>query len=516
MPLDCEAILPGLWKLTDPARSINSYLLRTDRGSILIDPTRAVTPQIVAETGAAPVCAIVSTHLQREHVEGCYNFEGVPVHIPAGDEYLCEGEEAYRKHITPWPPPWAWETRGNYLGHVAGAANERPLPRPVRLAAALSEGQTIASLEVLSTPGHGKHAVTLITKLGGKTVGFCGDTIYDADWDYGAGAGYRALAASLLRLKERGCDLLLPAHGPVIDRPGESIALLVRRLEELRAEQPVPDDARPIDAPAEPLADAPGWFKLLPHLYQWRDNAGNANLIVSKSGHGLLIDDGLCQWVDLDERARRHTQAMNDIKRVAGVSKIEVVIPTHYHGDHVENIPEIVASDGTKVVSLDIVADRIEFPERYNLCCPLPWYGTRYDRVRVDERLQAGETFHWREYAFEIFLLAGQTYFHAGSVATIDGRRVLFSGDSLGGTQCEPVLCYNDNEPEHRGWAYAVERMIEHNPDLIVNGHGSAIVRPMPLLRHRRAIWAKQLERYRALCPRPSLREFFDPFIQEN
>jgi hypothetical protein len=160
------------------------------------------------------------------------------------------------------------------------------------------------------------------------------------------------------------------------------------------------------------------------------------------------------------------------------------------------------------------VAEAIEHPARFGLCCLLPWYGTGHDSFRVDRRLKDGEHFHWHEYDLEVFQLGGQTYYTQGVMGKIDNVRTLFAGDSISTPDpaCEPVLCYNDAEPCQRGWAFAIEQMHRRVPELIVAGHGHAIRDPMPVLEAKRANWRRWVEEYDRLNYRGDRELFFNPF----
>lgn len=64
---------------------------------------------------------------------------------------------------------------------------------------------------------------------------------------------------------------------------------------------------------------------------------GQSTLLVSPSGASLLIDTG---WADHNGRdADRIQAAMRD----AGISKIDYLLVTHYHADHVGGLPNLVA-----------------------------------------------------------------------------------------------------------------------------------------------------------------------------
>ncbi len=406
-----EQILPGLdrWRcdLAGAQQPVNSYLWRRPSGTVLVDPAADLTP---AAVGDVCVTDILITHLQEEHAAGSVHFPGARVHVPAGDEYLCQGRGAYEKLITKWEAPWDWETRGNYRGHLAGARNERPLANPLPLAEPLHPGQPWQDCEVLPTPGHGKSAVTIIASIAKHRVAFCGDLIcgvgqlwnwFDCDWDYGLHGGQRALRESVRRLGRKKLDRLCPAHGPLIDDPAGALRLLDERLTAILTDAPAPS-ADAINFPEQP-SPAKGFRLLLPNLHQWCALGGNCNVLVSATGNALMVDDGLCCWRPLPERAAHHRAVITELKRTLGIRRFEIVIPSHYHGDHLENIPELVEAEAAQVVSLDVVADVIEHPERYNLACPLPWYDAGHDVVNVGRRLRSGERLRWHEYELEFF-----------------------------------------------------------------------------------------------------------------
>jgi glyoxylase-like metal-dependent hydrolase (beta-lactamase superfamily II) len=384
----------------------------------------------------------------------------------------------------------------------------------------LKDGEEIGGFKVLPTPGHGKHALTLLTEIAGRHVAFCGDLIFgegrlwnwfDCDWDYGLEEGQRALLASVVRLQQEKLDLLLPSHGEVVREPQKVLAKLAARLEAVLSEPMLCNDA-PLNFP-ESDSPAHGWRQLLPNLHQWR--AGNCAVLLSQTGNALLVDDGLCHWVPLPERAAHHRKVISDLKASLGISKIEIVIPTHYHGDHIENIPDLAALEGTEIVSLDIVAEVLEQPGQFNLCCTLPWYGTAHNCVVVNRKVPDGTRLRWHEYELEIFHLGGQTFYHSGVAVKVQEKQVLLVGDAIFGwnVQAEPVLCFNDADPQSRGWAYSLQRMIERRPDLLVCGHGSAVCDPMPLLAAKQDAWRLRLEGFHALNARENSRLFFDPFL---
>ena len=445
------------------------------------------------------------------------------MHVPRGDEYLCAGEAAYRCALTDWAPPWDWESRGNFRGHLAGARNERPLLTPLATVIALEVGVqsgVLTGWRAVATPGHGKSARTLLVELDGRTVAFCGDLVcgegqlwnwFDADWDYGLQNGQRTLLASACALGDEAFEWLLPAHGPMPTDGHRALRLLAERLEAVLHDEPMNIDPAQL---AFPDSAARGFRKLSACLHHYK--IGNCTVLLSRTGNALLVDDGLCFWKPLPERVEHHRAVMAHLKEALGIARFEVVIPTHFHGDHTENIPALVADEGAQVVALDVVADPMEHPERFNLACSLPWYGTGEGCVSVHRRLANGSVFQWHEHKLRLFHLGGQTFHHLGIALEVDGQRVVFAGDALAdnGPLCEPVMCYNDAEPSERGWLYAFERLIAEQPDLLVCGHGIAIQNPSALLKAKHSAWQARLRAYDALNARPTRRAFFDPFYE--
>lgn len=526
-----ESLAPGLYRWhsrpAGPHEPVNSYVIAEAEGTTLVDPAHDLSSAAVAALGLAPVKRILITHLQREHVAGCVHFPDIPVHVPAGDVYLGQGPAAYEACLTTWPEPWDWKHRGNARGHIAGAANERPSDVPLNLAAPLTPGECAHGFDVIATAGHGKHAVTLLKRIDGRIVAFCGDLVYgdgrlwnwfDAEWDYGPQTGQRALRRSIDNLLANDAHMLCPSHGPVISHPAQALRRLRSRLDDalapLHRALESAQRPEPITAP-QPL---PGWTRVLPSLYQWQAHGGNCNVLLSETGHALLVDDGLCTWLPLPERRAHHQRTIAQLKRALGIDRIEMVIPTHYHGDHTEHIPQLIEQEPARVIALDLVAEPIEHPERFNLACRLPWYGTEHDAFPVHEKVSDGQRIRWHEYELEFFHLGGQTYYHAGIATRIDGHHVVFAGDAIGSPEpgCLGVICYNDAEPQTRGWAYAMQQLLQHPADVLVLGHGLTLKRPRPLLEANHDLWQQRLAQFAALNPHDSLRRFFDPFLKHD
>lgn len=111
------------------------------------------------------------------------------------------------------------------------------------------------------------------------------------------------------------------------------------------------------------------------HVYAIDVEGGKATLYVPSGGESLLIDTGYSGHENRD--ANRIAAAA----KLAGVSRLDHVIITHYHGDHASGVPQLVATipvgkfydygdamgkdaDTTKQFFLDYAAIRARYPHQ--------------------------------------------------------------------------------------------------------------------------------------------------------
>jgi competence protein ComEC len=89
-------------------------------------------------------------------------------------------------------------------------------------------------------------------------------------------------------------------------------------------------------APVAPAVPTPESHKTL-QIYFVDVEGGQATLFVTPKGQSLLIDTG---WAGNDGRDADRIVAA---ARLAGISKIDYVLITHFHNDHVGGVPQLVA-----------------------------------------------------------------------------------------------------------------------------------------------------------------------------
>jgi glyoxylase-like metal-dependent hydrolase (beta-lactamase superfamily II) len=244
---------------------------------------------------------------------------------------------------------------------------------------------------------------------------------------------------------------------------------------------------------------------------------GNFALILAPSGHALVVDCGLVSEPMLDD-------ALAGLREHFGLKAIDAIIITHIHGDHFLEAPYLRATWGAPIWALDNMVDKMEQPEWFDYAAPIQAYGKRnsdgspMNGVRVDRAFRPGEAFEWEGHRFTVDWMPGQTEFALCLHATIDGRKIAFTGDNIFGdpdnpaqTGHEAVVAHNSGILEE-GYLYAGEYLSRLQPDIMVGGHSFVMANPAQFIeRYRR--WADEMrEAFRALSPDDDYRYWFDPY----
>jgi glyoxylase-like metal-dependent hydrolase (beta-lactamase superfamily II) len=327
----------------------------------------------------------------------------------------------------------------------------------------------------LPTPGHTVGSVTYVVELDGRRLAFCGDLVYGdgkvwslaaTQWTYSGVAGQAATVLSCGLLARREPDVLLPAHGDPVEDPQAALARVRERLTELLELRRV--EAAPWDLDGwlrEP------WQRLSPHLLRNRTSIATSYGLLSETGAALIFDWGYDLWTGMPlggERAanRPLLASIEALKRDHGVDRVEAVVATHYHDDHVAGMNLLREVEGTEVWATENVVPVLENPERYDLPCL--WF----DPVPVDRSLPLGEPFRWREYELTAFPLPGHTLFAAAILFEADGRRILVTGDQQANEETGSILNYQyRNRFRPHDYVRSAELYLSLRPDVILGGH---------------------------------------------
>ena len=330
----------------------------------------------------------------------------------------------------------------------------------------------------LPTPGHTPGSVTYLVEVGGRKIAFSGDLVYGdgrvwslaaTQWSYSGVEGQAATILSCTILARQGPDVLLPAHGEPIEDPEGALGSArarIRELMELRRGAPRPWDL-------DGWLDEP-WVPITPHLLRNRTSIATSYALLSEDGAALLVDWGYDLWTGIplgNERAahRPLLWSVQALRRDHGVERVEAVVVTHYHDDHVAGTNLLREVEGTEVWAPANVAPILERPELYDIPCL--WF----DPIRVDRTLALGEPVGWHEYEIASYPLPGHTLYAAAIAFEVDGRRVLATGDQQsvsGGPDGPDILNYQyRNRFRIDDFVAGAELYRSLRPDLIISGH---------------------------------------------
>jgi glyoxylase-like metal-dependent hydrolase (beta-lactamase superfamily II) len=487
----------------------NVYALLDGDRALLIDGGSGDVLDHLAEIGAAGVDWVLYTHHHREQCQGHARFTaaGAKTAVPAAEASLFTDPTSY------------WDDLD--ANSVYSAVYVRPPREAVQVDRQLADLATLAwgpyEIGVYNTPGNSRGAVTYRVRVDGEWFLFSGDlileggtlhTFYDNEWDYGHGLGPQTQANSVTILESLLPATVCPSHGPLLSGPKRQIRSFHKRWKRF-----VADTYNRNWDWHDGISGALGWFsrpthlpglrKFTDHLYKPGPYGSNGYLLVGKTGRGMFLDCGNMDEDWLDWTLRR-------MQKDLGLRTVEVLIPTHVHGDHYLQAAYLAEHWGTQVWCLDSFADLLEHPYRHQPCCLLPYYRLPSDATPVARRLHDGEQFEWDGFPIKLHHLPGQTIHTVGIEVNLDGTRVLFNGDNQfytsrrGGSGHEAVVARNGSQVDLQYLAGA-EIQARLNPDWILTGHASEIEKPAGQVQAY-LDWARSLpEAFRPFS-------FFDPY----
>ena len=456
-----EKICTNLYRFKDTCWV---YVIQSGDEAVLIDFGDGDVLAHLAQIGVRRVTDVLMTHHHRDQGEGLPRAiaHGARVWVPYVEQDLFTQVN------------WNWQSR-ELLNNYNMRQDRFSLIEPLAQVETLRDYRQYTfgehTFKVLPTPGHTTGSITLMVEIEARTYAFTGDLIAGpgklwslaaTQWTYNGGEGLPLTVASVTDLKARQPDCLLPSHGEMITEPGPAIDLLVARCTELMAlRRQNPRLSRFLAKPYEALT---------PHLLRNRTSMANSYVLRSDSGKAMVIDFGYDFIAGMAPGADRAAHrpwlyTLPQLKRDWDVQSIDVVMPTHYHDDHVAGINLLRDVEGAQSWVAENFAHILQKPASYNLPCL--WF----DPIPVDRVLPIGAPFTWEEYTFRLHHLPGHTQYAVAIEVEVDGKRVLFSGDQ-----------HRDNDGLLWNYVYQnglrtgdtqrAARLYETlRPDLILSGH---------------------------------------------
>lgn len=461
-----EQIAAGVSRFRD---TCNVYVIASAREAVLIDFSSGAVLDHVHELGIERVTDVLVTHHHRDQVQGLARAraEEISIWVPPYERELIDGvDERWRQR----PLDHDYDLRQDRFSlleqvPVTGAVTEYRMWRYGHVEA-----------YALPTPGHTVGSVTYLVDVDGRRLAFSGDLVHGdgkvwslaaTQWSYSGIEGLAATFFSCGVLAGKEPDVLLPAHGEPVGDPTATLERARGRIAELAAMR-LEDPWRLSDMQARP------WAEITPHLLRNRTSFANSYALLSESGNALLIDFGYEVSTGLGPITERSAHrpllwAIEELQRMHGVERVEAVIPTHYHDDHVAGLSLLREAEGSEIWAPANVAPILVDPRRYDLPCL--WH----EAIPVDRVLTLGEPVTWHEYELTPHPLPGHTLYAAALEFEVDGKRVLAMGDQQT-TGVPPggraILNYQYRNRYRVGdYERSAELHRRLQPDLLISGH---------------------------------------------
>jgi glyoxylase-like metal-dependent hydrolase (beta-lactamase superfamily II) len=445
-----ESFPPGLTVATG---SVNGVFLERNGESLAVygDPSgKRPTPDTV-----------LLTHARRDAIWAARApaKQGAKVVAPEKEAELLNQPEKF----------WG-ELREKRFHDYAQQSTKVPV-EPIPVSRTVKGGDSIPwadlSIRVLDTPGYTRGAVSYVVEIEGRKAAFTGDlvrddgklqdlfSLQDAIREAKIG-GYHGWAgrlgevvASLDRVAAEKPDVLVPLRGPVIRNPVAAISRLQSRIrlvysnylsiDALRwyfKEDHIRAKARRVMGPAAQIDWMPMAETL--RLPETIIPISNSRLILAADRSGFLVDCG-------------GTGIVNELRKLRATGKltsVEHVFVTHYHDDHTDALPTLVAEFGAEVHACGSLIDLIERPGDYRLPC------LTKNPTTVTAKHTERDTWRWKEYQFTIFDYPGQTLHHnALLVEQSGGWSAFFVGDSFTPSGIDDY-CLQNRNLLHEGQGY--------------------------------------------------------------
>jgi glyoxylase-like metal-dependent hydrolase (beta-lactamase superfamily II) len=408
--------------------SCNVYAVRGADGQwLIINAGTGRAAACLAELGEVREVTVLLTHHFRDHTAGAEMFRrrGARVFAPYWErEHLSGSQHAFRarEHWLLYDLAW------NHFAPIEPLAVGRWMMD--------YEKTMLAGLpvEVIPTPGVSVGAVTYAVGLAGqRKVAFVGELICGPgrlarlsplQYNYNDLLGGENILLSWDRVLAANPMTVFPSLGEPLADHRAAVAQLRRNLERFDAIQPGYAARLAERSPA-------GIEEVLPRLYRARKTVAETHFIIGRSGRVLALDYGydmagirLPQCVEFSTR-RTLLHSLEALQQHTGASRIDTVLATHYHDDHIGGVHLLQRLFGTELWAGENFADLIEHTADYDRPCLWP------EPIRVSRRLPLGETIHWEDVAITLYPMVGHTEFSTLLCLEFDGHRVAHTGDQF-------------------------------------------------------------------------------------
>lgn len=353
-------------------------------------------------------------------------------------------------------------------------------------------------ITAINTRGYTEGAVSYFIHIDNINVVFVGDLIFGDGkildlyslqdevpelglWGYHGYASRMADAIqSLERIVQLKPDILIPAHGPVINNPEIAINKLIKRLRLVyqnylsinsfrwykNSGWGNPDDGS-INLAKRVLSSdmVVNWMPLAETRKNptWLKHVVNSKLIISEDGTGFLVDCGMKEVFD---------DFMN-LENSFSCSNIEGVFISHYHQDHTDYINKIREKYKCPAYVTKELKDILNNPKAYKL--PAMTSEPIENLTIVPE----GSSITWKEFTFTFYYFPGQTIYHDAILIKNNNtdENIFLTGDSFSPSGIDDYCLQNRNLlGEKLGYMYCIDILKQLPEDCwLVNQHTAPI-----------------------------------------
>jgi len=471
-----QQVLDDVWRFKD---SCNVYAVAGSEGMLLIDAGTGAWLEHVDELPLKPA-ALLLTHFFRDHSAGAVAAAkaGIPIYGPQyAEQILADPQQHFRQRET----YIIYDNLWNLYAPI----------EPIPLAGVMLDYDKTSmaglDIEVVPLPGVTKSQSGYAVTLPGKTqrAWFCGEAIHShgrlarvapLQYYYNDLYGIVNCVYSAQQLIENDAQLLLPSLGePILESAQDALSALQTSMRKLGENRPMmPDECEMTTE--QPLV------KVTDHVYMSPHSNAKTWFIISESGKVMSIDYGY-HWFGTQRPGYPHPynrrallHSVKGLKQL-GFDKIDMVLVSHFHDDHVAGIPVVQRLFGTECWASEVFADLLAEPSGHCFPCnwPIP--------ARIDKRIALGQTVQWEEYTFHFEPMTGHTRFSTLIGFEADGKKFAHTGDQY--FFLKSIKDFRDNIVQQNhvfrngslldGFRNSTAWLLKHKPDIVLTGHTSAI-----------------------------------------
>ena len=347
--------------------------------------------------------------------------------------------------------------------HDYAQQTTKVLARGIKVDRWVSEGDTIdlgeVVLDVLETPGFTRGSVSYVARSEERTIVFSGDLIagpgklldiysyQDAIEEanirgyHGYGGRFAALLASIEKVKALKPDVLVPARGEIIHRPIQALDKLSQRVKTLYRSYLSTSalnwyfKEERMGQCAERILGSQAEFSLMPYSsYEdtpdWIWVKGTSRLIISETGHSLLVDCGNTGVID----------GVKELLDAGVINKVDGIFVTHYHDDHTDAVQQASEEFDCPVFAVQNYVDILRNPGNYHMPC------LHHTPIEEVVPKQHGDIMEFHEFKLTFRIFPGQTFYHGALLVEQPKQApVFFVGDAFSPSGMDDYCVLNRN-----------------------------------------------------------------------